>query len=35
VKDDAMSMEHVKVKDDEICACGASTLIPHACGRRA
>jgi formylmethanofuran dehydrogenase subunit A len=28
-------MEHVKVQDDEVCACGASRLIPHACGRRA
>lgn len=28
-------MEHVKVRDDEVCACGASRLIPHACGRRA
>ena len=31
-----VKMEHIRVSDDEICACGASKLIPHHCtGRRA
>ncbi|MEW5789308.1 MAG: formylmethanofuran dehydrogenase subunit A [Pseudomonadota bacterium] len=30
-----VKMEHMKIGDDEICACGASKLIPHKCGRLA
>lgn len=30
-----VKMEHIRVSDDEICACGASKLIPHACKGRA
>lgn len=29
-----VKMEHMKISDDEVCACGASKLIPHKCGRR-
>jgi len=30
-----VKMEHIRVSDDEICACGASKQIPHACKGRA
>lgn len=30
-----VKMEHVKLDDDEICACGSSRLIPHKCKRKA
>jgi len=30
-----VKMEHMRVSDDEICACGASRLIPHRCQGRA
>lgn len=26
-----VKMEHIRVSDDEVCTCGASKLIPHAC----
>ncbi len=29
-----VKMEHIKVSNDEICACGASKLIPHQCQGR-
>ena len=30
-----MKMQHMKLSDGELCACGASKLIPHKCSRRA
>ncbi len=30
-----VKMEHMKIGDDEVCACGANKLIPHRCGRKA
>ena len=30
-----VKMEHMKIGDDEVCACGANKLIPHRCGRTA
>lgn len=30
-----VKMEHIRVADEEICACGASRLIPHKCKGRA
>lgn len=29
-----MKMQHMKLSDGELCACGASRLIPHQCSRR-